>query len=183
MIIGQQHQGSSILFFKSKSNQFNLLVFRMIPSSARAMRTHNPSPLINTAQPRPQASANSRQLPSLPIPIRQLPVIDKSDAAKPYFDIESTENEDELLSARFTHPGELYYYQTSSSSSSNSDNSSSSENSDNENNEERFPNDNQEDEDDEEDEDDDDDDEDQRTNQQLRSDEDDDQTSPYEYEV
>jgi hypothetical protein len=176
---------------KSKSYQFDLLG-RIIPSSTRTMPVHNASPLINTAQPRPQASANSRQLPSLPTPLRQLPLIDNSDSSEPYFDIQNTENEDELLSTRLTRPGELFYYQTStssstssSSSSSNSDNSLSSANSDNQNNDEQFPNNNQEDEDeeDEDDDDDDDDDDDRRTNQQLRSDEDDDQTSPYGYEV
>ena len=144
--------------------------------------------MINTAQPRPQASANSRQLPSLPIPIRQLPLVGTDDSMKPYFDIENTENEDEDLAARFTRPGELFYYQTSSSSDS--DKPSSSENSDNENNEEQFPNDHQEneegDEEEEEEEVEDDEyyeDDDQRMNLQLRSDEEDEQTSPYEYET
>jgi hypothetical protein len=182
MIIGQLHQ--SLLFFFSilKSIQFDSF-YRIIPSASRTVPVDNSSPMINIAQPRPQASANSRQLPPLPIPIRQLPTVENSDLMKPYFDVQNTENEDELLSARFTHPGELFYYQTSSSSSS--DNSSSSENSDNENHQEQFQNNNQEEEEEEgeDDDDDDDDDNNQEINQRLRSDEDDDQTSPYEYET
>src|SRR4051812_9448030 len=103
-------------------------------STTRMVSPSNSSPLINTAQPRPQAIANSRQLPSLPMSLRQLPIIEDSNAMTPYFDIENTENEDELLSARFTRPGELFYYQTSSSSSSSSssdsNDTSASENSD-----------------------------------------------------
>ncbi|CAF2420803.1 unnamed protein product [Rotaria sp. Silwood2] len=128
---------------------------RAILSSNRTVPTKTSSPLINTAQPRPQGNTNSRQLPSLPMPIRQLPlvpnpsrqlpIIDNANSTKLYFDINDSENEDESLSTRFAHPGELFYYQTSSASSSSSSsssssdsNSSSSENSDNENNQEQF---------------------------------------------
>ncbi len=154
---------------------------RIIPSSTRTAPVNTSPPLINTAQPRPQASANSRQLPSLPLSMRQLPIVEDSDLMEQYFDVESTENEDELLSARFTRPGELFYYQTSSSSSSNANNSSSSENSDDENIEEQFPNENLEEEEEEGEVDEDNNDE-PRIDPQLKSDEDDDQTSPNESE-
>jgi len=141
---------------------------RIIPSSTRTAPVNTSPPLINTAQPRPQASANSRQLPSLPLSMRQSPIVEDPDLMEPYFDIESTENEDELLSARFTRPGELFYYQTSSSSSSSSksNNSSSSESSDNEDHDKQAHG-NQEEEDD-------DDDEVERINQRLGNDDDDD---------
>ena len=149
-------------------------------SSNQAVSVKTPSPLINTAQPRPHANTIPRQLPSLPIPIKQLTAMDNSDLTEPYFDTNNTENEDELSSERFAHSSELYYYQTSSSSSSSKiNNSSSAASSDNEHNEEQS-HDNQEDNDD----DDDDDDEVLRINQRLRNDDDDDdyQTSSNEYE-
>ncbi|CAF1093497.1 unnamed protein product [Rotaria sordida] len=152
---------------------------RTILSSNRTVPVKSSVPLINTAQPRPQGNANSRQLPSLPMPTRQLPLlpdpsrqlptIDDTNLTKLYFDINDLEHEDEPLSTRFTRPGELFYYQTSSSSSSTSSSSSSSnsnnlssEDSENENNEEKFQSHDQEQED---------------------EDDDDDQNSPCEYEA
>lgn len=172
-----------------------------MPPPMRTVPNQKSSPLINTAQPRPQAGANSRQLPSLPIPIRQLPNLDHSSSIKPFFEINSTETEDELDSTRYTHSGELFYYQTSSSSSSSSrvhsNQSLSLENSEHENNEEQIPNENQEEEEDEQDDDDegeedeeeveeedaDEDDDQIIIDQRSTSDEEEDQTSPYEYEA
>ena len=131
---------------------------------------------MNIAQPRPQALNNNRQLPQLPIPLRQLPQIDDANAAKPYFDTDDTENDDLMSSTQFTRAGELFYYQTSSS---NSNASSVSGNFERVNRQEQFRTDLQ---------DGDDDDqrqvEDDENDQRLRSydDDDDNEASPYEYE-
>ena len=139
---------------------------------------------MNIAQPRPQALQNNRQLPQLPMPLRQLPQIDHTNATKPYFDTDETENEDLMDSKGFTRAGELFYYQTSSSSNSNA--SSVSGNFDRVIPQEQFRIDLQGHDDD----DDDDADDDQRqlehdeNDQRLRSyeDDDDNEASPYEYE-
>ena len=138
--------------------------FRRTPLTIRSIPMHPMSSPISTVQPRPQAMQNSRQLPPLPIPIRQLPTSANSDSAQPYFDVDDAENDELVLASRFTRPGELFYYQTSSSSTSDS---SSPEHSDHDDhNEQQFPVDIQDEEND------DDDDED-----------DDEQTSPCEYEA
>ncbi|CAF4964981.1 unnamed protein product [Rotaria magnacalcarata] len=149
----------------------------MIGAQTRIVSINDSLPSVGIAQPRPHANAmNSRQLPSLPMNIRQLPLlpsslrpspnVDSSNSTKLYFNIEDTENDDEVLTTKLARPGELFYYQTSTSSSSTSSasnsNNSSSENFDNENNGEPFEN----------------------RNQQVEGEEDDeDQISPCEYEA
>jgi len=166
------------------------------PLNVRPVTSSAPSTtLINTAQPRPQAMSNSRQLPSLPISIRQLPNIEDRTMSKPYFDIDINESDPMILTSQSTRPGELFYYQTSSSSSDSSE-CSSDENSYQEENQDEQGQDEQPDDDEEEqnnqaddveDDDNDGDDDDQAMNQPLRSDDDndddDDQTSPYEYDA
>ena len=165
-----------------------------MPPRVRTIPDQKSLPLINTAQPRPQAGANSRQLPSVPLPLRQLPNIDHSNSIKPFFAINSTETEDELESTEFPHSGELFYYQTSSSSSSSSrvhsNQSLSLENFEHENNEEQVHIENpDEDEEDDDDEDEDEEEEEEEDDDQIiidqrsSSDEEEDQTSPNEYEA
>ncbi|UJR27700.1 hypothetical protein I4U23_008977 [Adineta vaga] len=163
---------------------------RTITSSNIRTSASNNSQLINTAQPRPQPNMSARQLPTLPIPIRQLQPADSLKTNTLFSDDHNTENEeeeeeeeeeedDDVLSGRFSHSGELFYYQTSSSSSASKlEASPSAESSDNENNEEQYRHDNQ----DEDNDDDDDDEDEQRINEGHINDEDDDQTSSYEYE-
>ena len=184
---------AKFVFFYPKSILimfFFLILNRSKPTPTQSVPTNESLVLINTAQPRPQSNANIRQLPSLPISVRQLPTVGPMSPVKPYFDIDNAENDEEDLAARFTHPGELFYYETSSQSSNS--NNSSLENSDNENNDEQFVNNNQEIDDEEEEdgeegeiEDDEcfDEDDEQRFNQRLKSDEEDEQTSPCEYET
>ncbi|CAF0900785.1 unnamed protein product [Rotaria sordida] len=139
----------------SIDNNWSIAPQIIIPST-RTLPTQNSSPILNTVQSRSQLNNTSRQLPSLPA--RQLPNINKSNTSEAYFDLQN--EDEEILTEKFTRANELFYYQTSSSSSSNSNNSLTSENSNNENHEEQIQTDQQEDYDDDDGDDDDDDDDD-----------------------
>jgi hypothetical protein len=164
----------TVVSFKSQLS-IDIFVFcRTSPPTIQTAASLNQSSLLmNTAQPRPQAMHTGRQLPSLPIPIRKLPIVDSVNLMKPYFDIDDTESDDVKASSEWNRPEELFYYQTSSSS--NSSNSSCSEQSGQDVNDGQYPYDNSNEADDNDDD----------AEQRLKSDDDDDndRSSPLDFKL